>query len=98
MRKFFIKHKIINQTVINGLVLLFLTLFLEVNPAEFSVPAQWVLGTPIWWALAISSLPAWILGVMLSGSTIYLYPIMFLIQFVLYWVLGRFIVSFKYSQ
>ena len=95
MRRIFIQHKIITVSVISGAVLLLLTLLLGVNPAESSVTAGWVLATPLWWMLAVSSFPALIAGVMLGGFTVLMYPLMFLIQCVLYWLLGRIIVYFR---
>jgi len=75
-------------SVAMGVVLMVLTLHFRVNPVEGSVVAKAICGKPFHYILLITTMPAWIAGVFLGGTTILSYPLMFIFQALFYACLG----------
>ena len=75
-------------SVLAGIVLMTLTLFFNVNPAEGSVVNDAVRETPLHYVLLATTMPAWIAGVFLGCAGILSYPLMFIMQIVLYAIIG----------
>lgn len=71
-----------------SVVLMALTLYFRVNPAEESVVDEAVRGKPFHYVLLVTTMPAWIAGVFLGGATVLSYPLMFIIQIIIYTGLG----------
>lgn len=71
-----------------GVILLSLTLFFRVNPAEGSVVDENIIGTPFHYFLYFTTMPAWIAGIFIGRSTFLSFPLMFLIQIIIFSFLG----------
>lgn len=89
LRNFF-KDKFFGITAIIGLIFMLLTLHFDINPVEASVVSERIRGTGIHVFLFITSMPAWILGLMVSSFL----PVPFAIaacimQILLYGLLGK---------
>ncbi|MHC4658001.1 MAG: hypothetical protein ACYS83_02335 [Planctomycetota bacterium] len=81
--------------MIAGSILLALTLRYGVNPFEFTVVDEDILGTPLHYVLFITTVPAWIAGVVIGCSLLgwegMFLPglFMFIVQVLLYGFLGK---------
>jgi hypothetical protein len=89
LRNFF-KDKFFWITAIIGLIFMLLTLHFDINPVEASVITEHIRGTGIHIFLFITSMPAWIIGLMVSSVL----PVPFAItacimQILLYGILGK---------
>ena len=95
--RFLVGERIVRVFLIAGVILLFLTLWLGVNPIEGSVVDRRIAGTPFHWILFVATMPAWIAGTLIAAAVFrhidscpgYLYPCMFFVQVVLYWAAGK---------
>ena len=91
LRNFF-KDKFFWITAIIGLLFMLLTLHFDINPVEGSVVPEYIQGTGIHIFLFITSMPAWIVGLMVSSVLPVPFPIMACImQIFLYGILGKII-------
>jgi hypothetical protein len=77
-----------NIFMIIGVVLLGLTLYFGVNPAEFSVVNPLVRGTWIHIFLFVTTIPA-LMVMLVAGDGIVGFALMFFIQTCVFWTLGR---------
>ena len=89
LRNFF-KDKFFWIPAIIGLIFMLFTLHFDINPVEASVIPERIRGTGIHIFLFITSMPAWIVGLMVSS----LIPVPFAItacimQIILYGILGK---------
>ncbi|MHC4385976.1 MAG: hypothetical protein ACYTEU_10845 [Planctomycetota bacterium] len=77
-------------SILIGIVLMSLTLYFRVNPAEGSVVDKAILGTLFHMVLLLTTMPAWIAGTTVAALTLWVlsYPMMFLFQVILYTGLG----------
>jgi hypothetical protein len=71
-----------------GVVLMALTLYFRVNPAEGSVVDEAVRGTWFHYVLMVTTMPAYIAGLVLGPFLKVFIPIVFVVQIILYTVLG----------
>ncbi len=86
----FFKDNFFWITAIIGLVFMLLTLHFDINPVEGSVIPEYIQGTGIHIFLFITSVPAWIVGLMVSSVLPVPFPIMACImQILLYGILGK---------
>ena len=68
------------------------TLHFEINPVEGSVVPEYIRGTVFHIFLFIASMPAWIVGLMLSGVIPVPFPVMAcIIQILFYGILSKII-------
>ena len=75
-----------------GLVLMLLTLQFNINPLEGSVVPEGIRGTFVHVLLFISSMPAWVIGLIISNVIPVPFPVTAsVIQFLLYGILGKMI-------
>ena len=72
-----------------GVVLLALTLVFNVNPVEVTVVNDAIAGSVFHWILFITTMPAWIAGIIVGMGTVLSLPLMFVFQIILYWFLGK---------
>ena len=88
----FFKDKFFWITAIIGLVFMLLTLYFKINPAEGSVVPDYIRGTVFHIFLFVTSMPAWIAGLMVSSVLPVPFPVMAcLMQILLYGILGKII-------
>jgi len=91
MRNFFSK-KLCWATATIGLVFMLFTLHFEINPVEGSVVPGYIRGSVFHITLFIAGMPAWIVGLMLSGSLPVPFPVMAcIIQILFYGILCKII-------
>ena len=100
MLKNFFKDKVFWVTGIIGLALMGLTLYFNINPVEGSVVPEYIQGTVFHIFLFITSMPAWIAGLMVSSVIPIPFQVMAcIIQIFLYGIIGKIIhhgiISFK---
>jgi hypothetical protein len=89
LRNFF-KDKFFWITAFVGLVFMLLTLHFDINPVEGSVVPEYIQGTGLHIFLFVTSMPAWIVGLMVSSFLPVPFPVMALImQIILYGILGK---------
>ena len=89
LRNFF-KDKFFWITAFIGLVIMLLTLHFDINPVEGSVVPEYIQGTGFHIFLFITSMPAWIAGLMVSSFLPVPFPVMACImQILLYGTLGK---------
>ena len=91
LRNFF-KDKFFWITAFVGLVFMLLTLHFDINPVEGSVVPEYIQGTGLHIFLFVTSMPAWIVGLMVSSFL----PVPFsgmacIMQILLYGTLGKII-------
>ena len=68
------------------------TLLFDINPVEGSVVPEYIQGTGFHIFLFIASMPAWIVGLMISGVLPVPFPVMAcMIQVLFYGILGKII-------
>lgn len=80
------------MTAIIGLVFMLLTLHFNINPVEGSVVPEYIQGTGLHIFLFIASMPAWIVGLIVSSMLPIPFPVMAcIIQILLYGLLGKII-------
>jgi hypothetical protein len=88
----FFKDKFFWITAIIGLVLMLLTLHFNINPVEGSVVPQSIQGTGLVVFLFITSMPAWIVGIIISSVLHVSFPVTAcIIQILFYGILGKLI-------
>lgn len=88
-RKFF-KDKFFWITATIGLVFMLFTLHFNINPVDGSVVPEYIRGTGFHVFLFIASMPAWIVGLMVSGVLPVPFPVMAcIIQILFYGILGK---------
>jgi len=86
------KDRFFYITAIIGLVFMLLTLHFNINPVEGSVVPENIRGTGFHIFLFITSMPAWIAGLMVSNVLPIPFPVMAcLMQILLYGILGKII-------
>ena len=91
LRNFF-KDKFFWIAAIIGLVFMLLTLHFNINPVEGSVVPEYIQGTRLHIFLFIASMPAWIVGLLVSGVLHVSFPVMAcIIQIFFYRILGKLI-------
>jgi len=91
LRNFF-KDKFFWIIATIGLVFMLLTLYFDINPVEGSVVPDYIRGTVIHIFLFIASMPAWIVGLMVSDVLPIPFPVMAcIIQILLYGIFGKLI-------
>lgn len=79
-------------TAIIGLVFMLLTLHFNINPVEGSVVPEYIRGTGFHIFLFITSMPAWIAGLIVSSVLPVPFPVMACVmQILLYGILGKLI-------
>ncbi len=71
-----------------GVILLRLTLFFRINPAEATVVDERIVGTPFHCFLLFTTMPAWIAGFVLGGGKSLSFPLMYLVQIIIYSFFG----------
>ena len=87
LRNFF-NDKFLWIPAIIGLILMLLTLHFDINPVEGSVVPEYIQGTGVHIFLFISSMPAWIVAIILPGP----FPVMAcFMQIIIYGALGKII-------
>jgi hypothetical protein len=75
-----------------GLAFMLLTLHFDINPVEGSVVPEYIQGTGFHIFLFITSMPAWIAGLMVSSVIPVPFPLMAcVIQIIFYGILGKII-------
>jgi hypothetical protein len=75
-----------------GLAFMLLTLHFDINPVEGSVVPEYIQGTGFHIFLFITSMPAWIAGLMVSAVIPVPFPVMAcVIQIIFYGILGKII-------
>jgi hypothetical protein len=75
-----------------GLVFMLFTLYFDINPVEGSVVPKYIQGTGFHIFLFVTSMPAWIVGLMVSGVLPVPFPVMAcIIQILFYGILGKII-------
>ena len=72
-----------------GVILLVLTLVFGVNPFEGSVVNDAIRGTAFHWILFVTTMPAFFAGCVVGMWTVLSFPLMFVLQIILYWFLGK---------
>ena len=72
-----------------GVILLALTLVFNVNPVEVTVVNDAIAGSAFHWILFITTMPAWIAGIIVGMGTVLSLPLMFIFQIILYWFFGK---------
>jgi len=82
--------------VIIGVILLSLTLVFRVNPVEGSVVNDAIVGTTFHWFLLITTMPAWIAGIIVGMTTFLSFPFMFVFQIIIFWSMAK-IVRLSYK-
>jgi hypothetical protein len=88
----FFKNKFFWITAIIGLAFMLLTLHFNINPVEGSVVPEYIQGTGLAIFLFITSMPAWIVGLMASGVLHVSFPLTAcIIQIMFYGILGKLI-------
>ena len=86
----FFKEKLFWIAAIVGLVFMLLTLHFDINPVEGSVVPEYIQGTGFHIFLFITSMPAWIAGLMVSSFLPVPFPVMACImQILIYGILGK---------
>ena len=75
-------------SVFTGIVLMALTLYYRVNPVEGSVVNEAVRGTWLHYVLMITTMPAYIAGLVLASFLKVFVPAVFIVQIILYTGLG----------
>jgi hypothetical protein len=91
MRNFF-KDKFFWIMATIGLLFMLLTLYFDINPVEGSVVPEYIRGTVFHIFLFIASMPAWIIGLMVSDLLRVPFPLMAcIIQILFYGILGKII-------
>ena len=88
----FFNDKFFWIAAIIGLVFMLLTLHFDINPVEGSVVPEYIQGTGIHIFLFVTSMPAWIVGLMVSAVVPVSFPVMAcVIQIIFYGILGKII-------
>ena len=88
--KNFFRDKYFWIAAIIGVVLMLLTLHFDINPVEGSVVPEYIQGTGFHIFLFITSMPAWIAGLMVSSFLPVPFPAMACImQILIYGILGK---------
>jgi hypothetical protein len=88
----FFKDKFFWITATIGLVFMLFTLYFDINPVEGSVVPEYIQGTFFHIFLFITSMPAWIAALMVSGVLHVSFPVTAcIIQILFYGILGKII-------
>ncbi len=86
------KDKFFWITAIIGLVFMLFTLHFNINPVEGSVVPEYIRGTGFHVFFFITSMPAWIVGLMISSVLPVPFPVIAcIIQILFYGILGKII-------
>jgi len=89
LRNFF-KDRFFWITAIVGFVFMLLTLHFDINPVEGSVVPEYIQRTGFHIFLFITSMPAWIVGLMISSILPIPFPIIACVmQILIYGILGK---------
>ena len=78
----------VGVSVFVGVVLMALTLYYRVNPVEGSVVNEAVRGTWFHYVLMVTTMPAYITGLVLAPFLKVFVPAVFIVQIILYTCLG----------
>lgn len=84
-----------------GLLLMALTVYFRVNPVEGSVVHESIRGTAVHYLLLMTTMPAYIAGMLVGNAAWISYVLMFTVQAVLYACLGlllRFIIRILWRK
>ena len=72
-----------------GSILLVLTLKFRVNPVEVTVVDDAIAGTNFHLFLLVTTMPAWIAGLVLGLGSFLSFPLMFVFQIIIFGLLGK---------